>query len=115
MESDLVKLLIAKIDAAGLPRPELEYKFHNARKWAFDLAFPEFMLAVEVEGGIWTGGRHVSPKGYKADREKYNTAQLFGWTVLSFVDEHIKTGFAVAQIKIALDFFEEANDHQNNK
>lgn len=106
MDSDLVVLLQAKIKNAGLPDPVTEYKFHPARRWAFDLCWPDYMLAVEVEGGIWTGGRHVSPKGYKADREKYNTAQLFGFTVLSFVDDHIKTDFAVNQIKVALDFFE---------
>lgn len=107
MNSDLERLLLTKIINAGLPKPESQYQFHPSRKWAFDFAFPEYMLAVEVEGGIWTGGRHVSPKGYKADREKYNTAQLFGWTVLSFVDEHVTTGYAVAQIKLAIDFFEE--------
>lgn len=106
MASDLEILLSNKMMAAGLPIPETEYQFHPTRKWAFDFAFPDYMLAVEVEGGIWTGGRHTSAKGYKTDREKYNTAQLFGWTVLSFVDEHIRTGYAVAQIKLALDFFE---------
>ncbi|CAH6910835.1 conserved hypothetical protein [Vibrio chagasii] len=101
MDSDLVKLLAAKIDAANLPKPVFEYKFHDQRKWAFDICWPQYMLAVEVEGGIWTGGRHVNPKGYTADREKYNTAQLFGWTVLSYVDEHIKTAYAINQIKAA--------------
>lgn len=40
-----------------------EHKFHPIRKWRFDYAIPEHKIALEVEGGVWTGGRHTSPKG----------------------------------------------------
>lgn len=58
-----------------------EFKFHPARKWRFDYAVPEHKIALEVEGGVWTGGRHTSPKGFLGDIEKYNTATLMGWRV----------------------------------
>ena len=32
-----------------------EFKFHPKRKWRFDYAFPFLMIAVEVDGGVWTG------------------------------------------------------------
>ena len=61
---------------------EKEYKFHPARRWRFDYAFPFLMIAVEVDGGVWTGGRHINPAGYINDMEKLNTAASMGWLVL---------------------------------
>ena len=58
-----------------------EFKFHPVRKWRFDYAVPEHKIDLEVEGGVWTGGRHTSPKGFLGDIEKYNTATLMGWRV----------------------------------
>lgn len=58
-----------------------EFKFHPVRKWRFDYAVPEHKIALEVEGGVWAGGRHTSPKGFLGDIEKYNTATLMGWRV----------------------------------
>ena len=59
-----------------------ELKFHPTRKWRFDYAFPFLMIAVEVDGGVWTGGRHINPAGYINDMEKLNTAASMGWLVL---------------------------------
>lgn len=61
---------------------EKEFRFHPKRLWRFDYAFPEHKVALEVEGGVWSGGRHTSPKGFLRDMEKYNTATLMGWRVL---------------------------------
>lgn len=59
-----------------------EFRFHPVRKWRFDYAIPEHKIALEVEGGVWTGGRHTSSVGFMKDMEKYNTATLMGWRVL---------------------------------
>ena len=58
-----------------------EHKFHPKRKWRFDYAMPEHRIALEVEGGVWTGGRHIRAQGFLGDMEKYNTATLMGWRV----------------------------------
>lgn len=58
-----------------------EFKFHPVRKWRFDYAIPKHKIALEVEGGVWTGGRHTSSVGFMKDMEKYNTATLMGWRV----------------------------------
>lgn len=70
-----------------------EFKFHPKRRWRFDYAIPEHKIAVEVEGGVWTGGRHTRPQGFLGDIEKYNTATLMGWRVFRTTpDELLKTG-----------------------
>ena len=59
-----------------------EFQFHPTRRWRFDYAFPTLQVAVEVDGGVWTGGRHINPAGYINDMEKLNTAASMGWLVL---------------------------------
>lgn len=69
-----------------------EYKFHPTRRWRFDYALPQHKIALEVEGGVWTGGRHIRPQGFLGDIEKYNTAALMGWRVFRTTpDELIRT------------------------
>lgn len=64
-----------------------EYRFHPTRRWRFDYALPEHLIALEVEGGIWTKGRHIRPQGFLGDMEKYNAAALLGWRVLRTTPE----------------------------
>lgn len=61
---------------------EEQYRFHPKRRWLFDFAFPEDKVAIEIEGGIFVRGRHVSPSGFVKDCEKYNAATSMGWRVL---------------------------------
>lgn len=83
-KSDLEEDLAYQIYVAGLPEPEREFIFHPTRKWRFDFAWPEMLLAGEVEGGVWSGGRHTRGQGFIDDCEKYNEAASLGWTVLRF-------------------------------
>lgn len=77
---------------------EREYRFCE-RKWRFDFAFPEKKIAVEVEGGIYSGGRHTRGYGFIADMEKYNTAAELGWRVFRFTPQQIKTGKPLEKIE----------------
>lgn len=61
-----------------------EYKFHPTRRWRFDFAKPDEKIAVECEGGVWTGGRHTRGSGFVKDTEKYNQAAILGWRVLRY-------------------------------
>lgn len=65
-----------------LPQPVEEYRFHVTRKWRFDFAWPDYKIAVEVDGGQWLarGGRHNTDK----DREKMNAAAEMGWRVFRY-------------------------------
>ena len=61
-----------------------ELKFHKTRRWRFDYAIERLKIAIEVEGGVWSRGRHTRPSGFVKDLEKYNTATSLGWLVLRF-------------------------------
>ena len=76
----------------GFPDPATELLFHPKRKWRLDYAWEEQKLALEVHGGIHSGGRHTRGRGFVEDRAKMNEATLLGWTVLEVTPEHIKSG-----------------------
>ncbi len=90
------------LTASNLPLPVEEYAFHLTRKWRFDLAWPDMRIAVEIEGGAWTQGRHTRGKGYIADMEKYNEAALLGWLVLRFTPEQMENDYALNYIREAI-------------
>ena len=68
-----------------------ELVFHPSREWRFDFAIENLKIALEAEGGVYDGGRHFRPKGLKDDMEKYNEAQVMGWTVLRVPSAEVNT------------------------
>jgi very-short-patch-repair endonuclease len=86
-----------------LPLPERQYKFHPTRKWPFDFAWPDRRLAVEVDGGTWSGGRHTRGQGYENDCEKLNEAAILGWTVLRVTGKMVEDGRALTYIERMFD------------
>lgn len=89
--------------APDLQRPVPEYRFAKPRLWRFDWAWPDRMVAAEVDGGRWKpgGGRH----GSDADYEKLNAARVAGWLVLRFTVSMLTDGPAacVEQVRAALE------------
>ncbi len=82
---------LAVIARAKLPHPTPEHHFHPERMWRFDYAWPEHRIALEVEGGVWTQGRHTRGSGFVKDMEKYNAAAVLGWRVLRVTPEKLTT------------------------
>ena len=72
-----------------------EYRFHPERRWRFDFALPSEKIAIEIEGAVWTGGRHTRGSGFVKDMEKYNHASLLGWRVLRFSPDQVDNGLAI--------------------
>jgi len=108
--------LLQAIRAHKLPEPERQFRFHKTRKWRFDFAYPTWSasetrlrntsgegLAIEVDGGTYTGGRHTRGAGHAADAEKRNEAQLMGWRVIVVTGATIKSGAAIEWIKRGLE------------
>jgi very-short-patch-repair endonuclease len=61
-----------------------EHVFAKPRRWRFDCAWPAEKVAVELEGGVWSSGRHTSGIGFSKDLEKLNAAVELGWRVLRY-------------------------------
>jgi very-short-patch-repair endonuclease len=78
---------------------EQEFEFHPKRKWRADFHLVGKKILVEVEGAIWSGGRHTRGKGYIRDMEKYNAATMMGFQVLRFSTDQVKSGLAIQQIE----------------
>jgi hypothetical protein len=86
-------------EAHGLPAPVPEYRFHGSRKWCFDWAWPEKKVAVEIEGAVFTQGRHTRGVGFMKDMEKYNAAVLLDWRILRCTPEQVASGEVFGLLK----------------
>jgi hypothetical protein len=69
----------------GLHFPEIslspEYRFTPPRKFRFDFAHLESKVAVELQGAIFTGGRHSRGSGLINEHIKCNLAAQQGWRI----------------------------------
>ena len=71
-----------------------ELVFAPPRLWRFDHGWPDLKVALEWEGGIHTGGRHVRSGGYGRDLEKYDTAATMGWWVIRFTYKQLELQYS---------------------
>jgi len=78
-----------------------EYRFCE-RRFRFDWAWPEQKVALEMEGGVWTRGRHTRPQGYERDCEKYSLAAILGWRVIRVTPRMLEDGRALELLLLAL-------------
>ena len=79
-----------------------EHRFYQPRMWRFDYAIPQYKIALEVEGGVYTQGRHVRPLGFLGDIEKYNTATLLGWRVFRTTPNKLLSNSVLLLLKNAI-------------
>lgn len=89
------------VEAGLRPGMQTEYRFCE-RLWRFDFAWPESRVALEIEGGIWTNGRHTRGSGFEKDLEKYNRAAIDGWTVIRVTTKQAKDGTAIDLVQQAM-------------
>jgi len=97
--SEPERALATQITWSKLPNPITEHRFAPPRRWRFDLAWPERMLALEIDGGSWSGGRHTTGKGFEADCEKYSEAAVLGWRVIRVTPRMVVDGRALGYIE----------------
>ncbi len=100
MTDDMLALVMR--DKGNVPSFCREWLFAPGRRYRFDFAWPERMVAVEVDGGQWKagGGRHNTD----GDRDKMNLAVILGWRVMHFSAQRLEADpdRCVAEIRAAL-------------
>jgi len=103
MTSPLEETFLLMALADGFPMPDREVLLVPGRRWRADFAWPDRKLCIEMEGGIWTNGRHTRGGGYRMDCQKYNEAMLNGWRMLRFTGEDLSSGYAMPTLRRAWD------------
>ena len=98
------------LEQCGLPSPVFEHKFHPVRRWRFDLAWVEQKVALEVQGGIWTNGRHSRGAALLKEWEKLNTAAGNGWRMLYCQPKDLCTSEMADAIRSAINYAEKPED-----
>ena len=58
------------------------------KDWRFDVAIIDHKIAIELEGGVFTRGRHSRGMGMVGDINKYNAATVNGWSLVRFTHTH---------------------------
>ena len=107
-KGDTIGALVHQIDLAGLPAPELEYMFapqvdgKPVRRWRFDCAWPDRLLALEIDGGLFAGGRHGGQRSVVRDVEKRAVAACLGWRIVPVTPSQVRSGAAVLYLRAAL-------------
>jgi hypothetical protein len=103
VDSEPEMKLYTRLQHTGLPLGVGQHRFVPGRMYRFDRAWVDQRVAVEVQGGIWTGGRHARGSGIAAECVKLSIAAALGWRVLPVTVEMIESGQAVELIRQALE------------
>jgi hypothetical protein len=99
--------LAVQLDAIGLKYTR-EFVFALPRKFRLDFFFtPD--VACEVDGAVWTGGRHSRGGGILKDCEKYALAAERGIRIVRVTPQHVKSGEALEWIGRAINYRSEAH------
>lgn len=70
--------------------PQEEYRFASPRRFKFDYAFPDQMIAIEYEGINSQFSGHTTLVGYTINCQKYNLALKLGWKILRYTAKNYK-------------------------
>jgi len=70
-----------------------EYQFHETRKWRLDFAAGPERIAFEIDGGVFSAGRHTRGAGYTEDCRKMNAAAMLGWRVFRLTPDMIQPSY----------------------
>lgn len=89
-KSELETDLLVFLRENGIPPSATNFPVAQDRSWTCDMVWIEKKVALEVEGGVFIGGRHTRGKGYTDDCEKYNALQINGWVVLRYTTTHLR-------------------------
>lgn len=108
---DLEDAFAMQLRGAGISGYVREWRFHPERRWRLDFGWPAELLAVEIHGGIHSGGRHVRGKGFAEDALKLATAAAMGIRVLPVTADMVRSGDGLRLIQEAIAWPERRYGH----
>lgn len=78
--------LILQREYSDIPAWEKDFQERHAKskrskRYRLDFAHPFSSTGIEIQGGVYNRGRHVTGSGYERDCRKYNLAYTSGWTI----------------------------------
>jgi hypothetical protein len=56
-------------------------KSKRSKRYRLDFAHPESRTGIEIQGAVYSRGRHVTGSGYERDCRKYNLSYTSGWAI----------------------------------
>lgn len=91
------------IDAWEKDFQERFAKSKRSKRYRLDFAHPLSKTGVEIQGGVYARGRHVTGSGYERDCKKYNLAYTSGWTIFLLTSQMAKDSFWLSLIASYID------------
>ena len=65
-------------------------KSKRSKRYRLDFAHPDSRTGIEIQGGVYNRGRHVTGSGYERDCRKYNLAYTSRWTIFLLTSQMAK-------------------------
>ena len=73
------------------------------RRWRTDLALPDLRVGFEVDGSMFSGGRHGGTRSVVRDLEKRNAQACLGWKMIHVTPAMVNSGEALLWALAALE------------
>ena len=95
--------LILEREFSDIPAWEKDYqeryaKSKRSKRYRLDFAHPDSCTGIEIQGGVYIRGRHVTGSGYERDCRKYNLAYTSKWTIFLLTSQMARDGVWLSMI-----------------
>ena len=77
-------------------------KSKRSKRYRADFAHLSSHSLIEIQGGTFNRGRHVTGSGYERDARKFNLAMMGGWKVFLLTSQTAKDFFWLERIAVFL-------------
>jgi hypothetical protein len=81
---------------------ERHAKSKRSKRYRADFAHLPSQSLIEIQGGTFNRGRHVTGSGYERDARKFNLATMGGWKVFLLTTQTAKDSFWLERIAASL-------------
>lgn len=96
-----------------MPTPEYQFAKDIGRKWRMDWAWPDKLVYLEVDGGLFVNGGHNRGAQMLLTWEKENEASCRGWRVIRCQPKDLLKTNTAMLIKRALSMTPQPTHHHD--